>query len=161
MGLIKELTIDGPAWNHIKQFEKSGNGRKAFTKLKDVYMGGGASDAIVSTAEGLLNRLRYTGEKRNFTIEKFLEKVSGAFNDVELNSDQTYTESTRVKKLLGMIQCSTLEAAKVTIKANVTYKENFDNAQNLILSTVLDQRIEDLDRRNVSCLSTNGRGFDG
>ena len=158
MGLIKELTIDGPAWNHIKQFEKAGHGRKAFVKMRDVYMGGGANDAIVSQAEGLLTRLRYTGEKKNFTIEKFLEKVSGAFNDIELHSDQVYTETTRVKKLLGMIQCPTLEATKVTIKAHLKYKDDFDESQNLILSTVLDQRIEDLNRRHISGLVTKGRG---
>ena len=161
MGFLKELLIDGPAWAHAKTFERAGNGRQAYLKCRNTYMGGSSKSTLVQSAEGLLGRMRYVGEKRNFTIEKFIEKVTNAFNDIEMNSDQVFTDPTKVTKLLTMIQCPTLESTKIIIKSNPKFSGSYDDAQNLILSTITSNRIDDLDKRNVSGAHTSPGGGRG
>ena len=148
---------------HIPSFDKKQDGRSAFKKLDNHFLNGSAKESIVSEAEGVLERINFSGERKNFSFEKFITKFIAAYNDLEDYGGQTILDSSKVTKLLNKITDPKLEATKTVILSNDVYKTNFENAKNLFLAQMATNKRSDLSNRSVSCATTEhgGRGRGG
>jgi hypothetical protein len=63
-GIIRSCTIGTPAWDWIKQLDRTGDGRLGMKKLRDHYDGPDKKKARINAAETTIENLHYKGEKR-------------------------------------------------------------------------------------------------
>ena len=157
--ILKTLTLDGPGWTHIKSFERMKNGRGAYLKLQSTYMGGSHRLTIVADAESSIGTLDYTGSK-NFTFDKFLAKLIGAYNDIKKYSSQVTPDSSKVTQIINKISCPTMATVKTIIMADPRLQNNFDEAKNLFIAQHTVVKRNDL----LTCrraVSLAGRGSGG
>ena len=71
--LLKAIVKDINVWSWTKRSARFYNVRRMFTDLKTHYPGASNTDNIVDEAELMLRSTLYTGEKRNFTFEKYAQ----------------------------------------------------------------------------------------
>ncbi len=59
------------AWQHVKKFAAQQNGRQAWRTLHNHFFGGDKVNAMVSEIHLTLKSLHYSGERKNFTFDKY------------------------------------------------------------------------------------------
>uniref|UniRef100_A0A8J9X558 Uncharacterized protein n=1 Tax=Phaeodactylum tricornutum TaxID=2850 RepID=A0A8J9X558_PHATR len=88
---VKQLTVNGPAWTYVAPFEKKRDGRGAVKALNSHY----EADAVMSKSKAaafdVLEHTTYTGERRNFGMEKYTNALSMAFQTLDTYGE-TLTE---------------------------------------------------------------------
>ncbi len=60
-------------WTHCKPFMKTKNGRQAFKTLHAQLLGGHKAIASGAAILAQLQSLRYDGDRRNFTLDKYIQ----------------------------------------------------------------------------------------
>ncbi len=100
--IVRQVTHGGPAWNWVKPFASTKNGRSAYFALKQHYLGKSFQKRNVAHAERILTTVFYDGKSRNFTFESFCEKLNLAFLDLE-EAGEVVTEERKVRILLENI----------------------------------------------------------
>ena len=70
---MKAIVNDTNAWTWTKGGACVHNGQCIFTDLKTHYLRASNTDNIVDEAEIMLLSTFYTGEKHNFTFEKYVQ----------------------------------------------------------------------------------------
>jgi hypothetical protein len=102
---VKQLTVNGPAWTYVAPFEKKRDGRGAVKALNSHYEG----DAVVSKSKAaafdVLEHTTYTGECRNFGMERYTKALSTAFQTLD-EYGETLTESRKVDVFLRNNHCT-------------------------------------------------------
>jgi hypothetical protein len=58
-------------WQHVKKFASQQNGRQAWRTLHNHFFGGDKVNTIVAEILLTLNSLHYSGDRRNFTFDKY------------------------------------------------------------------------------------------
>ena len=161
--ILKNSMLNGPAWAHIKKFEKSADGRKAFFAARQTYMGASNSQSIVTAAETGIDRLEYHGNKKNLSFEKFASKLVDFYNDLETEGSQTFTEETKVNRLLIRVNDSNLEDVKTTIVANTSLMGDFEGCLSLFKTKIaLNSRSKAIqNERKIAALNAGGGGRNG
>ena len=89
-----------------------------FTNLKNHYLGASNTDNIVNEAELMIRSTSYTGEKRNFTFEKYVQMHKDAHTMMENLTATQYPgidSRSKVKHLFDGIKTSSLDTAKATM----------------------------------------------
>ncbi|HEY9816805.1 MAG TPA: hypothetical protein V6D20_13550, partial [Candidatus Obscuribacterales bacterium] len=71
---LKSLTVDGNLWSFISKFDKARDGRKAWKALLHQAEGPEHVNSRVREAYSQLQDLQYSGTKRRFTLETFIQK---------------------------------------------------------------------------------------
>ena len=95
----------------------------------------------VETAEGVLNSRLWNGTNSRYPIKVHINRHREAYNDLErVSHHMTYVppnETSRVRYLLNSIQSSdaTICAAKTTILADTSKKNDFELAADFIMIT--------------------------
>ena len=59
------------AWQHVKKFADQQNGRQAWRTLHDHFFGGDKVNTMVADVLSTLKALHYSGDRKNFTFDKF------------------------------------------------------------------------------------------
>jgi hypothetical protein len=59
------------AWQHVKKFASQQNGRQAWRTLHDHFFGGDKVNTMVADILSTLKSLHYSGDRRNFTFDKY------------------------------------------------------------------------------------------
>jgi len=83
-GIIKQLALEGPGRTFILHFVAAADGRAAWLALWGHYKGNGFRNCNVDDAYTLLDHLSYSGEKRGFTFENFLQRHMECFLELAL-----------------------------------------------------------------------------
>ncbi|ACI65726.1 predicted protein, partial [Phaeodactylum tricornutum CCAP 1055/1] len=102
---VKRLTVNGPAWTYVAPFEKKRDGRGAVKALNSHYEGDAVMSKSKAAAFDVLEHTTYTGERRNFGMEKYTNALSTAFQTLN-EYGETLTESRKVDVFLRNNHCT-------------------------------------------------------
>jgi hypothetical protein len=161
-GKLKQQTIGTNAWEWIKQFELSKNGRDAMLALRQHYDGPAEVDRRIALARQQIKELFYRSEQ-SFPFESYITKLNGAFQ-VLADCGEAYSENYKVDQLIeGLSQCDnvSVKAAATTLRMSPTLRSNFIDAANK-MSEVITMAFPAVQLqkkgRKVASIDTSGRG---
>lgn len=157
--VIRHITHGGPGWNWVSSYANAKNGRSAYMALKSHYLGSDFQKRVKSQADKIMDSTFYDGKARNFTFEKYCERLNGAFTDME-QTGEPVVESRKVRIFLNGITDETLASAKSTVLATDHLNATFTAAVNFISQFVeiRGSHSKSTSMRQVSALNRGGSG---
>ena len=111
-----------PAYTHI--FRKTANGREAWQKLQDVYLGPQNTQSQASKYERRIQNTHYSGETARFNFDTLVQIHEEAHARLEALEEHGYKgldEGTKIRHLLESITCLKLKTAKEVVMSNKEY----------------------------------------
>jgi hypothetical protein len=155
--IIRTVMHGGPGWSWVQPYARTQDGRGAYEAIKAHYLGESFQSRTKAEADKILDTAFYDGRARNFTFERFCEKLQTAFADLEENGEE-FPDTRKVRKLLQAIRDPALEHAKAAVLANPDLKSSFDRAMNYIAEFATEQESLRAKSRNISQVNTRGPG---
>ena len=126
---IRAIFFDTDAYPYIRRYERARNGRAAYFAIKGHYLGTTFTVTIRANAESIIANARFTGQSRNFTLERFLSQLQGAWNDLP---EEEVSDERKLSVLMRALQAPELAATKQTILATPALRGDYDAAVNLL-----------------------------
>ena len=124
--LLRPLVHETPAWNYIKQYDTNQNGRMAFLVLQTRGEGEAAVDARRTAAEEIIQKAKYDGKSRRFTLQTYINLLQGAFAELETcGPEYAYSEKQKVSVFTKGIVASEYAATKHSIYQNPETRNDF------------------------------------
>jgi hypothetical protein len=157
--LLKSWTINGHAWTWMRSFNATRNGRQAWLALVSHFEADAQRDKVKDHAYAAIAAAKYYGEKKRFIFETYVAIHQDANADLE-QYGEVISEEKRVRDLLSNIKdnSAAANAAKGTILATPTLRNNFSNAVAHLSTTLqLGQSLQE-NNRNISSTNTNKGG---
>jgi hypothetical protein len=139
------------AWEYIKMFEKTEDGRGAYLKLK---LQGNTSNSKVSRVTKSLKIIRdtvWTGPKQHFTFDDFVAKFVMAYSDLEL-MNYPQGEIQKVDQFLENIHDPRTQNAKDAVFGDSNLQQDFVGAYTHMQNVLNKRKISRLapgSRRNA------------
>jgi hypothetical protein len=124
-GIIKQLVLEGPGRTFILCFVAAADGRAAWLALRGHYKGNGFRTCNVDDAYSLLDHLSYSGEKKGFTFEKFVQCHMECFLELAL-FNEPILETKKVQDFLNRISAPKLQASAQQVKAATALMRDFE-----------------------------------
>ena len=156
------------SWTHARAAAgKTKNGRKAYRTLHAQLLGGQQLIASGSAIMTKLQALRYDGEKRGFTFDKYVAlHVQGhvKHDDLQQYGVESLTDALKILWFQNGITDRSLDAVRASINANPTNFMTFPAVQEAYVSFKLQQKqVEPSRGRQVASVRagnqrTGGRG---
>jgi hypothetical protein len=135
-GVIKQLTLEGPAWSYITSIiDQAKNGSQAWLALRAHYEGESFLNKQKEESYKIIEGVHYKGERVTFTFEHFTGILTKGYNDLQRYGEPVL-EAKKVRDLLTKISDPKLESAKQAIRINPQYKNSFDLAINFLAESV-------------------------
>lgn len=163
--VLKQLTLKGPAYTYISQYEKTRNGREALKSLVAHYKGSSQMSKTKQGAYDEINNATYSGEKRNYTFENYVNRHTKAHQTLE-EYNEPVPESKKVDDFLRGIHDITpqMVAGKANVYSNAELRANFTDCANYLTNFV--QSVPKTAPRSISAMGapagrTGGRGGRG
>ena len=147
---LKKWCHGSSAWSAIEQFDATNNGREAWLLLKRQYMGANVQRNLMAKAEQTLQTIRYDGQSRHFTFDKFVDLMRRAHND--LGPQDQMSEARKVRKLLDAFQVSGMQAIKLVVTNDNHLSTNFEACVTYIADNLPDTK-KASNPRNVAAVS--------
>jgi hypothetical protein len=159
--IIRHMTHGGPGWNWVQSFARTQDGRNAFLSMKRYYLGESYTRRIQLSAENTLSTAFFNGQVRTFTFGDYVDKLKGAFTDIE-STGENIDQQQKIRILMQGITDSHLKTGKTTVLANPNTYTDFETIVNFF-TTLLDaeQSMEISTRshqRNVSSMKATPGG---
>jgi hypothetical protein len=112
----------------MKAASKGKDGRKAYQALKEHYLGANNTNLLAAKYEKEIGDLSYTGDKRRWTLEKYINKhveYYNILNGLKAHSYAGIDTVSRVRKWLNGIKCKDLESpiSIILAKPDTTFDE--------------------------------------
>jgi hypothetical protein len=123
------------SYTHMKSFAKTTDGRGAYLALYDYYLGTSNTQNISCKAEALLDKLRYTGESKQYNFHKYATQHKECHIVLNNLKDFGYSgidEASKVRCFMDGIQFKPLETCKSQIFATAALQVDFDGCVDLI-----------------------------
>lgn len=156
--VIKQLTLNGPAFAYIGSHERTRNGRGAIKSLISHYEGESNMSKTKQQAYDDMTNLVYSGERRNFTFETYVNRHSKA-HMILAEYNETLAESKKVDDFLRGIQdpSTVMLAGKANVYGSSSMRNSFSEASNYLSNFVL--ATPKTNTRRIGALeSSSGRG---
>jgi hypothetical protein len=115
--VIRHITHGGPGWNWVQSFARTQDGRNAFLSMKRYYLGESYTRRIQLAAENTLSTDFYNGQVRTFKFGDYVDKLKGAFSDIE-STGEIIDQQRKIRILMQGISDARLRTGKATILAN-------------------------------------------
>lgn len=129
--ILRPLVYGTAAWDYVKTYDTTKNGRTAFRVLEARGEGDAAVDARRTKAEEIIRKSQYTGKSRRFTLQSYINLLQGAFTDME-ECGEAYSERKKVDTLVKGLIPERLATARTTIIANAAYRNDFQAAYSFL-----------------------------
>jgi predicted Fe-S protein YdhL (DUF1289 family) len=124
--LLRPLVHETPAWNYIKQYDETQNGRMAFLVLQTRGEGEAAVDARRTAAEETIQKAKYDGKSKRFTLQSYINLLQGAFAELETcGPEYAYSEKQKVSVFTKGIVSEEYAATKHSIYQNPETRNDF------------------------------------
>jgi hypothetical protein len=125
--LLRPLVLETAAWNYVKQYDVTQNGRSAFLALQTRGEGEAAADARRAAAEEIIQTTRYTGKSKRFSIQHYINLLQGAFTELESIGEGEYalTEKQKVSIFTKGLVAEEYAATKHSIFQNEETRSDF------------------------------------
>ena len=125
--LLRPLVLETPAWNYVKQYDGTQDGRTAFLALQTRGEGDAAEDARRARAEQIIQKAQFTGKSKRFTISNYINLLQGAFTELASIGTGEYalTEKQKVSIFMRGLVAEEYAATKHSIYQNPATREDF------------------------------------
>lgn len=124
--LLRPLVRETPAWNYVKQYDDTQNGRMAFLVLQTRGEGEAALDARRSAAENIIQTAKFTGKSKRFTMQSYINLLQGAFTELETcGPEYALTDKQKVKIFTKGMVSKDYEATKASIYQNAETRDDW------------------------------------
>jgi len=154
---FKALVLKGPGWSFIKQYDRTKNGRAAILALKRQCEGTSAVQTRKAIAYSKIATARYSGQKRQFTFDQYVEMHQEAHNTLA-DLQETVPENKKVTDFLSGITDPRLMNAKDLVLGDPVKLQNFEACQQYLKTLVYNKATQDKHERNISGLITDPKG---
>jgi hypothetical protein len=156
--VIRHVTHNGPGWNWVQSFANGQDGRNAFLSMKRYYLGESYTRSIKLSVENTLSTAFYNGQVRTFKFGDYVDKLKGAFTDIE-SSGEVVDPQRKIRILLQGLSDARLKTGKATVLANPHLYNDFETVVNFF-TTVLNEEesiavATKSHQRNVSTIRTS------
>lgn len=161
---LKQKCFDTVAWTTIERFERAhrgananpvNDGRGAYLALVAQFMGPDVRNALMDRATKTLKTIHFDGRNRNFTFDKFIARMRGAFTD--LGEDDQMSDMRKVRTLMQAWTVPGLTHLKAIVSSDPRYTNNFENCVTFLSGQLADYKANDSERRSAGSTTTNDR----
>jgi hypothetical protein len=154
-GVIKGLTIEGPAWTHIKKFDTKADRRGTILALRAQMEGQNSFLLHRKEVYSVFKTTWYGGHRKTFTFNMYSERFLQAFSELEA-TDEPMLESRKVTVFLSNIEDSTLETAKTVVYGNSIKQSSFQECQQHLSTIIASQKVRQVATpRSVAQIDTH------
>lgn len=119
-------------FTYLKPYQRAREGREAYLALRNHYLGPNMTRTLAAQAESELDKLRYTGEKRRYNFETFVnahKRIHNVYDDLKrTGKHEGISEGTKVRKLMKGINNRHLENIRSQICTSDDLGEDFEKA---------------------------------
>jgi hypothetical protein len=160
--ILYKIFNNTPSYEYMKSAIKGKDGRKAYQALKEHYLGANNTNLLATKYEKEIGDLSYTGDKRCWTLEKYINKHVEYYNILNGLKPHCYAgidTASRVQKLLNGIKCKDLESPLTIILAKPD--TTFDEATRILkdfLSACSSARSSKITQIGAVCGNQSGGG---
>ena len=131
--LLRPLVLDTPGWNYVKQHDATQNGRMAFLTLQTRGEGEAALDARRTAAKETIQKAKFTGKSKRFTLQSYVNLLQGAFTELEAcGDDYKLLEKQKVSIFVHGLQADEYAATKHSIFQNPETREDFQKCYSFV-----------------------------
>jgi hypothetical protein len=135
--VIRHVTHGGPGWNWVQSFATAQDGRNAFLSMKRYYLGESYTRRIKLSAENTLSTAFYNGQVRTFKFGDYVDKLKGAFTDIE-STGEVIDPQRKIRILIEGVSDARLKTGKAAVLANPLLYTDFETVVNF-LTTLLNE----------------------
>ena len=142
--ILHELFKAHQSFTHLKPFQKKQDGRGAYRALFDYHLGKKHLQNRSRATEATLNKLRYTGESKRFTFDRYVNQHKDAHTILDGLKQYGYSgidNASKVRRFLDGIQYKPLDSAKYHINTHDTLDEDFDGVVNFLKNTLIQNNL--------------------
>lgn len=148
-------------WTYIRPFQRTRDGRGAYLALRGHYLGKNFVDRMASQAEQKLSTTSYSGEKRNFNFEKYVQIHVEQHTILDGLKEHGYTGidvRSKVRHFMNGIKTKDLDPVKVQILASEDLRADFDACVALFTEFLSQSKTNSLNPRVIAALKQGGGG---
>jgi hypothetical protein len=154
------------AWQHVKKFASQQNGHQAWHTLQDHFFGGDKVNTMVADILLTLKSLHYSGDRRNFTFDKYCAAHVDQHNRHAALAEwnvKPLEETMKIHYFEGGITDPSFASVRSRIIVDRTKFQEFDVVMRLYINYKRSQKAEapTHQARNVSALQGRGGGRQG
>jgi hypothetical protein len=157
--IIRHVTHGGPGWNWVQSFARTQDGRNAFLSMKRYYLGESYTRRIQLSAENTLSTAFYNGQVRTFKFGDYVDKLKGAFTDIE-STGEVIDPQRKIRILMQGISDVRLKTGKTTVLANPAIYTDFEIVVNFFTTLLCEEDSMTIatrsHQRNVSAMRVSG-----
>jgi hypothetical protein len=126
--ILYKIFNNTPSYEYMRSASKGKDGRKAYQALKEHYLGANNTNLLAAKYEKEIGDLSYTGDKRPWTLEKYINKHVEYYNILNGLKPHGYAgidTASHVRKLLNGIKCRDLDSpiSIILAKPDTTFDE--------------------------------------
>ena len=155
--LLAEICRNLDCFTYIKPEQRLRDGRRAFWRLHDHYLGPNNVDNMATLAETKLQVTSYQGEKKNWNFEKYCRCHVNQHAILERLVEHGYSgidERSKVRHLLEGIKFGGLDVVKTQILANAGLRNSFDRCVSLYKDYICQMKSSNPSELNISDTTT-------
>jgi hypothetical protein len=142
---MANITRAHDCWTYVKPAQSTKYGRCTFLLLWNYFLGPNNIDNMASEAEAKIGSVSYTGERKKWTWEKYVQIHAQQHAVLNGLTDYGYSgidNGTKVRKLMVGIKTDTLDTVKAVVLASPALCTNYPNVVILHGDFIKQQKIE-------------------
>jgi hypothetical protein len=142
---MENITRAYGCWTHVKPAQHTKDGRRAFLLLWNHLLGTNNVDNMASEAEAKLGSVTYTGERKKWTWEKYVQIHAEQHAVINVLTDYGYSvidNGTKVRKLMVGIKTDALYTVKAAVLEIPALCTNYPDVVTLYGDFIKQQKIK-------------------
>ena len=159
--LLIQHTDNTEGYSLVLQYERSRNGRSAWSSLLKHFEGSTFRERVAQEAATMLRTASYSGPRRNFTFSSYYDRHSQAHTKL-LQAKKPMTIEQQIDTFVQGIQCATAQSIVVNLAGDATARTSFETYYNAVaskleLSISLTHTPTNRENRNVNEFASGKR----
>ena len=159
--LLIQHTNNTEVYNLVIQYERTRNGRSAWTSLLSHFEGSTFRERVAQESGTILRTASYSGPRRNFSFSSYYDRHSQAHIKL-LQAQKHMTIEQQIDKFVQGIKCATAQSIVVNLAGDLTARASFESYYNAVasrleLSLSLTNTPSNRENRNVNEFSGRKR----
>jgi hypothetical protein len=169
---MANITRAHDCWTYVKPAHHTKDGRHTFLLILNHFLGPNNIDNMASEAEAKLGSVSYTGGRKKWTWENYVQNHAEQHAVLNGLTDYGYSgidNGTKVRKLMAGIKTDTLDTVKAAVLASPALRTNDPDVVTLYGDFIKQQNIESesmnvsdayITRRNNGPVSVAGSDYE-
>jgi hypothetical protein len=144
-GYMANITQAHDCWTYVKPAQSNKYGRRDFLLIWNHFLGPNNIDKMSSEAEAKLGLVSYTGERKEWTWEKYVQIHAEQHAVLNGLTDYGYSgiaNGTKVRKLMTGLKTDAFDTVKASVLASPALRTNYPDVATLYGDLIKQQNIE-------------------